>query len=185
MKKMKKALLFAILTTMFVIIVCMWSKTDLKTYEINQNEVLRIHIRANSNKQEDQLVKYKVKSMVVDYLAPLLINATTKQNATKIIKDNLAQISLIASQVLTEEGFDYLANASVSTEYFPTRSYGEVTLNDGEYEALIINLGRATGDNWWCLVYPPLCFVPSSDLPSSNIVYKSKLMEIIKKFFDE
>lgn len=182
---MKKALIFAVLTTMFVIIVCGWSKTDAKSYDINQNEVLRIHIRANSNEQDDQSVKYKVKAKVVEYITPLLINATDKQKATKIINDNLSNISNIASQVLKSEGFDYLASSTISREYFPTRSYDGVTFCNGEYDALIINLGSAKGDNWWCLVYPPLCFVADYDLTSNNIIYRSKLMEIIRAFFDK
>ncbi|MBR5250744.1 MAG: stage II sporulation protein R [Clostridia bacterium] len=182
---MKKALVFAILTTMFVIIVCAWLKTDSKTYKINQNDVLRIHIRANSNSQDDQSIKYKVKSMVVEYLTPLLINATTKQNAIKIIENNLEQISLIATQVLVDNHYNYSASASLSKEYFPTRSYGDVTIYDGVYDALIINLGSANGDNWWCLVYPPLCFVSNCDAINGNIIYKSKLMEIIQKFFNK
>ena len=83
------------------------------------------------------------------------------------------------------EGFDYFADATILKEYFPTRTYDDVTLYDGEYDALIINLGSAKGDNWWCLVYPPLCFVAEYDLTNSNIVYRSKLLEIIQSFFGE
>ena len=74
--------------------------------------------------------------------------------------------------------------AKIDKEKFPTRSYENVTLEEGVYDALIIELGSGKGDNWWCIVYPPLCFVNKSDVDAQNIQYQSYLIEIIKKYFD-
>ena len=85
---------------------------------------------------------------------------------------------MVATQVLKEQGFAYSASAEIKKESFPTRVYGEYTLPAGEYSALIIRLGSGKGDNWWCVVYPPLCFA-STD---TDVIYKSKIQEIIEKW---
>ena len=103
------------------------------------------------------------------------------QTVKDIINKNLWKIESIADNVLVEEGFDYTASAKINNEYFPSRSYdGEVYPAD-YYDALIINLGSGSGDNWWCVAYPPLCFVGEG--MGNNIQYKSKLVEMISNFF--
>lgn len=144
-----------------------------------ETEYLRLHIRANSNSQEDQRVKYKVKDVIVEALIPLLSEAETKDQARQIVSDNFDYINSVANEVLRSEGFDYTANSKITTENFPTRVYENITLEAGEYEAVIIELGSGTGDNWWCLVYPAFCFTKSNN--STNYVYISKIWEIIEK----
>ena len=141
-------------------------------------EYLRIHIRADSNDGEAQAVKYQVRDKVVEYLTPLVAEYQTKKEAVKGVESRLNEVAKIASTTLFEEGFSYSATASIEKESFPTRIYGEYTLPAGEYTALIIRLGRGEGDNWWCVVYPPLCFVGGGN----NVVYQSKIAEIIKKW---
>ena len=151
--------------------------------EYNKSDFLRIHIRANSNSEVDQRVKYEVKSEVVDFLTPLLAEATTKELAIKIINDNIDGIEATADSVLKRNGFTYTAYAEIRQENFPTRQYDELVLESGIYDALILNLGTGEGDNWWCVVYPPLCFVGGQDDGSNEIEYRSKIVEIINKFF--
>jgi stage II sporulation protein R len=139
-------------------------------------DYLRIHIRANSNDGEDQAVKYLVRDAVVEYLTPIVANATSKDMAMALMNENLSVIERVAESVLTENGFTYGAAAALTTENFPTRVYGEYTLEAGTYQALILNLGTGSGDNWWCVIYPPLCFAAPSGV---NVVYKSKIKEII------
>ena len=141
-------------------------------------EYLRIHIRADSNERQAQAVKYKVKDAVVEFLTPYIAECDTKDKAEKTIGNLLPEISAVADGVLKEEGFNYTATAKINTENFPTRSYGNFTLSEGYYDALIIELGSGKGDNWWCVVYPPLCFTGSG----AGYVYKSKILEIIRKF---
>ena len=146
---------------------------------INTDEYLRIHIRADSNEKNAQEVKYCVRDRVVEYLTPMVAECQTKAQATQGIAQNLDGIARVAARVLQEKGFAYGAYAELKTETFPTRVYDGVTLPAGEYSALIIYLGAGAGDNWWCVVYPPLCF---SSPTGENIVYKSKIMEIIQCF---
>lgn len=141
-------------------------------------EYLRIHIRADSNEQDAQDVKYVVKDAVVEFLTPKLVECTTKEKAEQIINDNLENIESIANSVLKRNGFSYECNAKIATEQFPTRVYGPLTLESGFYDALILELGSGSGDNWWCVVYPPLCFTTSG----TNYVYRSKIMDIINDF---
>ena len=145
-----------------------------------EKEYLRIHIRADSNEPMAQAVKYCVKDAVVDYLTPFIAQCDTKSKAEKMLNERLSDIEQTANAVLKANGFCYTAKASVKTEEFPTRKYGDLTLNQGFYRALIIELGSGQGDNWWCVVYPPLCFTGEGDL-----VYKSKIAEIIKKLRGE
>lgn len=145
-------------------------------------DFLRIHIRADSNDKADQDVKYKVKSAVVDYLTPYLTNATSKQKAMQIVESHLDGIEQVCDKVLAANGFTYKSRAKLTAEQFPDRTYGDVTLVSGVYDALIIELGSGSGDNWWCVVYPPLCFVGGEINGTNQIVYKSKLLEIINNW---
>lgn len=144
-----------------------------------ENGYLRVHIRANSNDGADQSVKYKVRDEVVEYLTPVVAECETKGEAMERVEAELPAVERVAERVLSENGFSYGARASLRREEFPTRVYDGVTLAAGVYDALILELGSGTGDNWWCVVYPPLCFTAGG----GNVVYKSKIMEIIRSFF--
>ena len=143
-------------------------------------EYLRIHIRANSNLAIDQTVKYQVKDAVVDFMIPMLTQCETIQQSKKMISQNLSAIEKVAENVLCQNGFSYQASAQIKNEEFPTRSYGDLTLESGFYDALILNLGEGKGDNWWCVVYPPLCFVNGGTTANT---FKSRILEIINSIF--
>ena len=144
------------------------------------SEYLRIHIRANSNSDIDQSVKYEIKDAVVDALIPILSTCTTKDEASTALKNNFEYIESIADNILEKNNFNYKSNAKLSYEEFPTRTYGDLTLEAGFYDALILELGEAKGDNWWCVVYPPLCFVNGSTQVNG---FKSRIIDIINNFF--
>ena len=140
---------------------------------------LRVHIRANSNSETDQAVTYRVRDKVVEFLTPTVADCATKEQAIAKIGGKLDEISAVAERELRANGYTYGAKASLRTEQFPTRVYDGVTLEAGVYDALILELGTGKGDNWWCVVYPPLCFTGGN----ANVIYKSKIAEIIRKFF--
>ena len=148
------------------------------SHGVDAEAYLRVHIRADSNEAEAQAVKYKVRDEVVAYLTPIVASCETKAEAMEKIEKSLGGIERTATGVLRKNGFSYGARASVRREEFPTRVYDGVTLDAGVYDALILELGSGKGDNWWCVVYPPLCFTGAQ-----NVVYKSKIAEIIKNFF--
>lgn len=144
-------------------------------------EYLRIHIRANSNAECDQKVKYEVKDAIVAYMSEYLEGVESKAQAMEIVSAKTQQMSELADYVLRDNGYYYEARVSIRQEEFPARTYGELTLGSGVYDAIIVELGSGEGDNWWCVAFPPLCFV--SDGGSGQIKYKSKIVELWNRWF--
>ncbi len=149
-----------------------------------QEQYLRIHIRANSNSRIDQNIKYTIKDDLVNYLTPLVSQCNSFDEVVDMIDDNINDMENLCDNILTDNGFSYTSKIMINEEYFPTRAYGEYVLESDFYDAIIVNLGEAKGDNWWCVVYPPLCFLNAKNVDKNNIVYKSKILELINNFFD-
>lgn len=141
---------------------------------------LRLHVRANSDSAIDQAVKYEVKDAVVDYLTPLAASCESKEKAMKALEKALPAIEDRADAVLAANGFSYVSRAQIRREEFPSRVYAGVTLEAGIYDALIVELGSGKGANWWCVVYPPLCFAGET---GADVQYRSRIWEIIQGFF--
>ena len=149
-----------------------------------QEQYLRIHIRANSNSRIDQNIKYTIKDDLVNYLTPLVSQCNSFDEVVDMIGDNINDMENLCDNILTDNGYSYTSKIMINEEYFPTRAYGEYVLESDFYDAIIVNLGEAKGDNWWCVVYPPLCFLNAKNVDKNNIVYKSKILELINNFFD-
>ena len=146
-------------------------------------DYLRLHIRANSNLSIDQQVKYEIKTMLVDFLTPQLCTVSSKEKAVEIVNDLKPIITKKCDEILLKKGFRYKSNVKVQNEFFPTRTYNNTTLESGFYDAVIVELGEAVGDNWWCVMYPPLCFVNKFE-NDIQISYKSKIVEWFKSLFN-
>ncbi len=136
-------------------------------------KILRFHVIANSDSEEDQQLKLKVKEAVVNYIAPYLSDTMSLEDSKNIINEHTDEILATADSVIKENGYDYSVSASITTCYFPTKSYGDITLPPGDYEAFRIEIGNAGGKNWWCILYPPLCFV---DISYGIVPDSSKLL---------
>lgn len=121
-------------------------------------EVMRFHVRANSDSDKDQELKLKVKSEVVKYLSCLLQNSENAEQSAGIIKENMPDILKVAYDVVKAQGYDYCVKGYIVNEYFPLKQYGDVALPPGNYNAFRIDIGDAKGKNWWCVLYPALCF---------------------------
>ena len=173
----KLCITFLILT---IIALSGYAKYQEKFSKTN-TQVLRIHIRADSNENDAQQIKYTVRDAVVEFLTPKLIDCDTKSKAEEKIKILLPDIQVVCDNVLMANGYEYKSKAKLNEEEFPTRVYGGLTLEQGYYDALIIELGSGSGDNWWCVVYPPLCFTGEG----VNYVYKSKIKQIINDFYEK
>ena len=174
---MKKFL--AIIVAAIAVITTVLIVKNMGTTAQAETDYLRIHVRANSNTETDQSIKYIVKDEVVRFITPYAAQCTDKQKAIKVISEILPEIEKVCDKVLKENGFSYKSKASVRAEQFPTRVYGDLTLESGIYDALIIELGSGTGDNWWCVIYPPLCFTSGT----ASVQYRSAILDIINKFF--
>lgn len=125
-------------------------------------KIIRFHVRANSDSEEDQALKLLVKDRVVAYLSDAMKSSVSKSDSISYIEAHLNEIEQIASDVITEEGYSYEVSAYMTNEFFPTKSYGDVTIPCGNYDAFRIDIGENAGKNWWCVLYPPLCFVQGS-----------------------
>ncbi len=174
-----------------ILVICLLliSVTGYAFYFLNSNntqnnEYLRIHIRANSNLNIDQNIKYEVKNSLVNALYPIVANSNSKEDLMLKIDNNLNSLTEVANNTLHKAKLPYSAKINIKSEYFPTRVYNDnLTLNSGIYDALIVELGKAEGDNWWCVVYPPLCFINANYNGSNKINYASRIFEKVKKFF--
>lgn len=119
--------------------------------------LLRLHVIANSDSVQDQQVKLLVRDRVLELTEPLLAEADAQDEVRRILSSHLQQITDAAQQVLTDQGMPYQLSAQMATEYYPTREYDTFSLPAGQYTGLKIRLGAASGHNWWCVVFPPLC----------------------------
>lgn len=126
------------------------------------SEIIRFHVIANSDSAADQALKLKVKSAVTQDLYPVLSSTKDIEAARNIIEKQLPKIEELAEEVIENNGCHYTVKASLEKGYFPIKVYGDLTLPPGQYEALRIEIGKAQGQNWWCIMFPPLCFVDAT-----------------------
>ena len=124
-------------------------------------EILRFHVIANSDSKEDQALKLKVRDAVVEYMKSLLEGAEDLEETKGRVAERLADIEELAMRIVEKEQAGYPVHAELTECYFPRKSYGDCTFPAGRYEALRICIGKAEGKNWWCVLFPNLCFVDS------------------------
>ena len=123
------------------------------------NHIIRFHVLANSDSEEDQALKMKVKEHVIAYMGEMLSEGSDLEETKEQILLHMKEIEEEAKSVVKEQGYSYTVSVSLEWVSFPIKTYGDVTFPSGEYEALQIKIGAAKGKNWWCVIYPALCFV--------------------------
>ena len=124
-----------------------------------QKSVFRLHVIANSDSENDQNLKLKVRDNVLRYMNTLCSKTTSKEEAIEIATIHLNEFKEIALNTIKENGYNYNVDISIDNVFFPTKTYGDISLPEGYYDALRIKIGKAEGKNWWCVMFPPLCFV--------------------------
>lgn len=120
--------------------------------------VLRLHVIANSNSIEDQALKLKVRDVIGTVVSELACNADSAEETEKIVIENKDIIESAAEQIVKDEGYNYNVSVETGRFYFPTKYYNQSALPAGEYEAVRVVIGEGNGENWWCVLFPPLCF---------------------------
>ncbi len=160
---MKKFMIFALIITLIV--------GGIYNTNLNQ-DIVRIHIRANSDSEYDQNIKLLVRDEINLYLAPILENFKTKQQAVKELNKQLPVLQQIAQSVS-----DSQCTVTLGQEYFPEKNYNGTVYPEGEYTALIIEIGEGKGRNWWCVAFPNMCYTSSE----KKVEYKSFFVEILKR----
>jgi len=121
--------------------------------------IIRFHVRANSDTQEDQELKLRVRDEILEIMGEKFEGVSSLDDSRVVIKDNMDEIKTIAEEVLIENNNDYNVRVSLGMETFPVRKYGNMIYPQGEYETLLVTIGDGRGQNWWCVMFPPLCFV--------------------------
>ena len=145
-------------------------------------KIIRFHVLANSDTKLDQNLKLKVRDKVLKYISPKLKNSKSIQESRSILKQNDKQIKKIAENVINENGYKYSVTTELAHENFPIKTYGNITLPQGNYEAFRIIIGKGKGHNWWCVMFPPLCFV---DISKGEVAYKQTEKDMKKVLTNE
>ncbi len=160
---MKKILTAAVFMTVIAALVFgTYRYSHSQEYRIQKeiaDNIIRFHIRAASDSEEDQRLKLKVKDAVVKYMKGQLADADSLDEARNILYDDTDSIRELALKVIKDEGYAYDVNVYFERSYFPMKTYGDMSFPPGEYEAFRVDIGEADGKNWWCVLFPPLCFV--------------------------
>ncbi len=173
-KKVKYSILVLFLLFLYITI-CAFSYVEAVSADIS-NSVFRLHVIANSDSKEDQDLKYIVRDNVLTYMNDICKDTKSKEAAIKIANEHLDEFKQVAINTIKENGFNYDVNIEIGNFSFPTKTYGDISLPSGYYDALRIKIGNADGKNWWCVMFPPLCFV---DVSSGIVPDESK--EAMKK----
>ena len=165
-----KKYLFLLIVLISFIILSAYSYASAINEDLSNN-VFRLHVIANSDSKEDQDLKYKVRDKLIKYMKSLTTNINTKEEVIEIANNHISDFESIAKEVITENGFDYDVKVEIGNFSFPTKQYGDISFPAGFYDALKVEIGNAKGQNWWCVMFPPLCFV---DVTSGIVPEESK-----------
>lgn len=171
---MKKCILLLLIISLFYVFI---SKGVAKSLTI-PDDAVRIRIIPNSNSEYDQKVKGKVKDKLQITMYDLLKDAESSEEAREIIESNLDLVKKDVDSILG--GVDYGYEVNYGYNYFPVKEYKGVKYEEGYYESLLVTLGKGEGDNWWCVLFPPLCLIEADE--SDDVEYKSIVEEIVKKY---
>ncbi len=146
-------------------------------------ESIRFRIIANSNAPKDQIIKKKLLNNLTTSTNLLSYESKNLSSTRSFIQENIPYYEKIITQTLEEESPTTKYKINYGTNYFPEKEYNDVIYEEGYYESLVITLGEGTGDNFWCVLFPPLCLIEQEETKSSKIEYKSYIKEIIDKYF--
>lgn len=174
-----KRLLLLLLLLFIYTFICAFSYVSAVSTDI-QDSVFRLHVIANSDSSEDQNLKYIVRDKVLEYINSISGNESSKEDVINLAKANINEIQKIAENTINENGYNYSVKLNIGNFAFPTKTYGDISFPAGFYDALKIEIGEAKGQNWWCVMFPPLCFV---DVTSGVVPEESK--EVIKENLSE
>lgn len=169
MKNLKSWVLLIILICVYTAF-CAYSYVQAISSDL-KDSVFRLHVIANSDSEEDQNLKYIIRDNLLKYMNELCSNCSSKSEAIKIANTHLDEFKKIAENTVNQEGYSYNISLEIGEFDFPTKNYGDISFPAGVYDALKVKIGKAEGHNWWCVMFPPLCFV---DISSGTVPDESK-----------
>ena len=143
------------------------------------DKLIRLHVIANSDSEADQALKLKVRDAVTGELEAMLKSAGSRDEAAETLRENLQLISRLCEDTIIREGYDYTVNVTLGVENYPTRVYDTFSLPAGEYQSLKITIGSGEGKNWWCVVFPPVCYTAATKEDLSEMDFSDDEVELI------
>ena len=155
--------------------------TEENIVEDISEKLIRFHVLANSDSDIDQDLKLRVKDEVLKYISPILNESQSLEESREILKREDKNIIKIAEDYIKSQGFDYTVETTLTRENFPVKEYGNIVLPQGEYEAYRILIGEGEGQNWWCVMFPPLCFI---DVTKGQVAYdetEKKMKDVLSE----
>ncbi len=157
-KRLRLSLLLGLMCAVFLSLTDFNASCD----DLRQN-VLRLHIIANSDSREDQALKLKIRDRILEESGDIFGLCDSVDDAVSVTQNQIKRFESIANKVIAEENFGYGATAAVADRFFETRVYDDFTLPAGNYKSLVINLGKGEGKNWWCVIFPEICLPAAAD----------------------
>ena len=177
-----KKLILIILTVIVAFLVYVNVNADVGEIVIPE-AAIRVRVIANSNTIDDQSMKMKVKAMIEKNISPLLIGVDNVSVARSIIRDNLDTLESDIEAFFVNEDYDKDFVVNFGDNYFPEKDYRGVHYDEGEYESLVVTIGEGVGDNWWCVLFPPLCLLEASESDVDDTEYQFFVAEMLEKIF--
>lgn len=144
---------------------------------------IRVRVIANSNSIHDQSIKMKVKEKIEKTISPLLINVDNVEDARTIINNNLSNLDKDIEVLFDENNYNQDFIINFGNNHFPEKDYKGVHYDEGEYESLVVTIGEGEGDNWWCVLFPPLCLLEAEENETSDIEYQFFVSQMLDKIF--
>ena len=179
---MKKIKFIVILSILFLIYIFFSAYSYVSAISDNMyNSVFRLHVIANSDSDEDQTLKYIVRDNLINYMNEKTNTFTSKEDIIEYAKNHIEDLKNIAEMTVKEQGYNYPVTVEIGNFEFPTKTYGDISFPAGNYDALRVKIGNANGRNWWCVMFPPLCFVDVS----TGIVPETSKEELKENLSDE
>lgn len=189
-----RKLAYIALALVLMLAISFWSYRAYVQHEF-AGELIRFHVIANSDSFADQTLKLHVRDVVVAEMKKKFSATNSRQEAEKVVITNMSDIERIAQEQVYQEGKEYPVEVVMGDFYFPAKTYGNLTLPAGDYHAVRIIIGEGKGQNWWCVLFPPLCFVDSVQtrekdeaaqglkvFEKDNVEFRLKCVDILKIF---
>ena len=151
--------------------------------DIIPDDAIRIRVIANSNSEYDQKIKTKVKETLEYDMYNILKNTTDLEEARYLINNNLNEVENNIDKTLQKENYKLPYSVNFGLNYFPEKKYKGITYDEGYYESVVVTLGEGLGDNWWCVLFPPLCMLEAEETDTTDVEYTTMVKTIIDKYF--
>lgn len=189
---MKRKFIYSLVVMLFIVVSFGWglllTANQNAQVATSKDGLIRLHVLANSDSKEDQALKLQVRDAMIAYMEPLFKEAEDAAAAREIVAKERDNLIIVAREIITKNGLDYPVSIQMGTFDFPIKTYGDLVLPAGKYEAVRVLIGNGEGSNWWCVLFPPLCFIDITNGAAAplkekaeqpEIEYRSKLAELI------